>query len=454
MSHWEPAHRASVRHRVAVEAARLLYTREHREYFQAKRVAAKRQGTIHLPSNREIHEQLLHIARSLEGDEHALRLASMRRAALLVMEKLAEWEPRLIGSVWTGHIRVGSDIDVNCYCNEVDLVLQALAGWSPELVIVRAKDNEFQHVRLSDVEGYACEVTVYDWAQRYEHPRCGIRGGPMPRGRLAELRALLVAAPAVCENWREGPWFIEGLYECRGVLQNGYHHADVFDHTMEVVTGVERIIADGFARFPRWAEKLRECVDGPLLLLAAYCHDLGKPATQSFAADGRIRFIGHERVSARLTDPIARRMGLSDEERREVVALVDQHMETHLAVDGPHSRIHAMFRAVGGRMPELALLSLADVEAARGPAQTEIHLEQQKEFVDFLLEQHFEQGFLANPCVPVSPEELKEQFGELDQRTLTRILDQLRADFVDGEFESQEEGLSLASEYLSDPHYR
>ncbi|MBS2035640.1 HD domain-containing protein [bacterium] len=454
MSHWEPAHRASVRHRVAVEAARLLYTREYREYFQAKRVAAKRQGTIHLPSNREIHEQLLHIARRLEGDEHRLRVESMRRAAVKVMERLEAWLPRIIGSVWTGHIRQGSDIDINCYCDEVEAVLAALSDWGPELVIVRAKEQEFQHVHLLDVEGYACEITIYDWAQRYEHPRCSIRGGPMPRGTLAELRGLLTRPDKPTGSWRQGPWQIEGLYACQGVLQNGYHHADVFDHTMEVVAGVQRMLTDGFARFPEWAEKLKECVDGPLLLLAAYCHDLGKPATQSFTQDGRIRFIGHERGSAQLSEHIARRLGLIDCERRELVALVAQHMETHLAVDGPPSRIHAMFRAVGKRMPELALLSLADVEAARGPAQTEIHLEQQKDFVDFLLQQYFEQGFLANPCLPVSGEELLEQFGDLDHRTLTRILNQLRDDYVDGDFESQEEGLSLASEYLCDPHYR
>jgi len=439
---------------VAVEAARLLYTREYREYFQAKRVAAKRQGTIHLPSNREIHEQLLHLARRLEGDEHGIRVQSMRRSALKIMRLLEAWQPRLIGSVWTGHIRQGSDIDINCYCDDVQQVVQALHSYGPELVIVRAKDREYQHVRLENVDGYACEVTVYDWEQRFEHPRCSIRGGPMPRGTLAELRALLDQPGPASGHWRAGPWQIEGLSACQGVLQNGYHHADVFDHTMEVVVGVQRMLANGFARFPDWSERLRECVDGPLLLLAAYCHDLGKPATQTFAANGRIRFLGHERISAQLTDPIARRMGLSEPERRDVVALVDQHMETHLAVDGPPSRIHAMFRAVGARLPELALLSLADVEAARGPEQSESHLEDQQEFVDFLLQQYFEQGFLANPCLPVSSQELVEQFGELDTRTITRIMDRLRADFVDGEFESQEEGLSLASEYLADPHHR
>ncbi|MBX3167612.1 MAG: HD domain-containing protein [Candidatus Eremiobacteraeota bacterium] len=457
-SHWEPAHRASVRHRVAVEAARLLYHREYREYFQAKRVAAKRQGTLHLPSNREIHEQLLHIARRLEGEEHAARLESMRRCALEVMERVPDMQPRLIGSVWTGHIRQGSDIDINLYCDEVEQVVEALAEWAPEVVVVRAKEAEFIHVQLADVGGYACEVTVYDWEHRFEQPRCGITGGPMRRGTLAELRGLLSQRERPAgQDWRTlAQWSLPALEACRGVLQNGFHHLDVYDHTLAAVAGIEAMATDGFTRFPLWQEQLRTCVDVPLLRLAAFCHDLGKPATQSFTRDGRIRFLGHEEVSAQRAAEIAYQLGLGGQERKELVALVAQHMEPVLI---PHdhglpSRIHALFVKQGRRLPELALLSLADVEAARGPAQTLLRLEEQKEFVDFLLQQYFEQGFLANPCLPVSREELLEQFGVLDERTLRRILDALLADFVDGEFESQEEGLSLASEYLADPRHR
>lgn len=457
-SHWEPAHRASLRHRVAVEAARLLYHREYREYFQAKRVAAKRQGTIHLPSNREIHEQLLHIARRLEGEEHAHRLESMRQSALEVMERLAEWQPRIIGSTWTGHIRQGSDIDINVYCDDVELVLEALAEWAPQLILVRAKEVDYQHVQMADVGGFACEVTVYEWANRFEHPRCGITGGPMRRGTLAELRALLSRSEEVPgQDWRDSTrWSLPALQSCQGVLQNGFHHLDVYEHTLAVVAGVETMIADGFSRFPRWQAELQACVDGPLLRLAAFCHDLGKPATQSFTRDGRIRFLGHEEVSAQRATEIAYQLGLGSQERAELVALVAQHMEPVMIPqdNGLPSRIHALFRKLGKRLPELALLSLADVEAARGPSQTQLRLEEQKDFVDFLLEQYFMQGFLANPCLPVSREELLEQFGSLEERTLRRVLQALLDDFVDGEFESQEEGLSLASEYLADPRHR
>lgn len=457
-SHWEPGHRASLRHRVAVEAARLLYHREYREYFQAKRVAAKRQGTVHLPSNREIHEQLLHIARRLEGEDHATRLLSMREAALQVMEQLREFHPKIIGSVWTGHIRQGSDIDINVFCAEIEPVVAALQAWAPEEVVVRAKDREFIHIHLADVHGYACEVTLYDEAERFDKPRCSITGGPMRRGTLEELRQLLVRVDCTpAGNWREqSEWPLAQLEACRGVLQNGYHHLDVYDHSLTVLAGVERMIADGFERFPLWCEDLRAQVDGPLLRLAALCHDLGKPATQSFTRDGRIRFLGHERVSAQLAAEIALQLGLSRQETRELVALVACHMEPVLipGEDGAPSRIHALFRKLGKRLPELALLSLADVEAARGPSQSLLRLEEQADFVNFLLEQHFQQGFLANPCLPISREELTEQFGVTEERTLNRILEALLADFVDGEFESQEEGLSLASEYLADPRHR
>jgi putative nucleotidyltransferase with HDIG domain len=467
---WEPDHRASLRHRVAVEAARILYTREMKEYFQAKREAARRQGTVHLPSNREIHEQMLLIAHRLDGQEHGRRLERMRCDALTLMETLEPFHPRLIGSVLTGHIRKGSDIDLNVYCDDLEEVCAALAGYSVEVEVVRSRKNqenlEFTHLHVAGPTlSVEVEITVYPLQERHQHPRCGITGGPMRRASLAELRQLVQretvapppefvwVAPARPEQMLS--WVPE-LNACRGCLQNNYHHLDVFDHTLEVVRGLEAMAANRFERLGRWAERLVQQVDCNLLYLAALCHDLGKPATQSYARDGRIRFWGHEKVSAEMARGVAARLDLAAESRVQLVALVECHMEAVRipTEQGEPSRIHNLFRQLGGRVAELALLSLADVEAARGPAQTSLRLEEHARFVDFLLEQHFEQGFLAHPSLPVSADDLRDQFGVSQPKLQQRMLNWLTDLFVDGEFESSEEGLSLAGDFLSDPGNR
>ncbi|MBT9582800.1 HD domain-containing protein [bacterium] len=467
---WEPDHRASVRHRVAVEAARILYTREMKEYFQAKREAARRQGTVHLPSNREIHEQMLLLAHRLDGDGHEHRLQQMRLAALTLMEVLEPFHPRLIGSVLTGHIRKGSDIDLNVYSDDFDAVCAALGDYAVQVEVVRSRKNqenqEFTHLHVSgQTLGVEVEITVYPVSERHDHPRCGITGGPMRRASLAELRQLLrsdSSEPTPHFAWTSPAsldlmldWVPE-LASCRGILQNNYHHLDVFDHTVEVVRGLECMVSAGYQRFGRWAESLRRPVDAPLLYLAGLCHDLGKPATQSYARDGRIRFWGHEKVGAEMARVVADRLGLSQAHTTELVALVDCHMEAVRipAEQGEPSRIHALFRRLGPRVAELALLSLADMEAARGPAQSQLRREEHFRFVDFLLEQHFQQGFLAHPSLPVSPDDLSDQFGVTQPKLQRRILDWLTDHFVDGEFESSEEGLSLAGDFLSDPRNR
>jgi putative nucleotidyltransferase with HDIG domain len=464
---WEPQHRASVRHRVAVEAARMLYHREVKEYYHAKREAARRQGTAHLPANAEVHAQLLLIARRVDGDAHLRKLGAMRQAALELMELLEPFSPRLIGSVLTGHIRKGSDIDLHLYNEDVEAICEVLAaaGHVHEVETVHTRKGgeprDFVHVRLGNLRGFEVEITLYPPEALHIQPRCGITGGAMRRASLAELRRILAAeAPAAGPSSpRLAPpidrdavvALIPELLGCRGVLQNHYHHLDVLDHTWAVVDGIERMHREHWRRFKRPELSLHMGDENvSLLLLAALCHDLGKPATQSFSRDGRIRFIGHDAVGADMAEAIATRLGMDRASTEALAALVGGHLEAVRipSEDGAPSRIHRLFREAGDHLPELALLSLADVEAARGPAQNLLRIEEHERFVGFLLDQYFDGGFVAHPVLPVSSTDLRETFGALDAGLEERLLDWLMAGFLDGEFEGREEGLSLASEFL------
>ena len=105
-----------LRQQIALEAARLMYERVESEYFTAKRKAAKRlcrKGVKpeDLPSNAEIREQIQLFARIHEGERRTENLRAMRLEALRMMRLLRRFRPRLIGSVMTGHVRKGSDID-------------------------------------------------------------------------------------------------------------------------------------------------------------------------------------------------------------------------------------------------------------------------------------------------------------------------------------------------------
>jgi poly(A) polymerase len=63
-----------------------------------------------------------------------------------------------------------------------------------------------------------------------------------------------------------------------------------------------------------------------LLVLATLFHDLGKPPTMERDHTGRIRFNGHESVSAEMTEKIMRRLRFSNEEIEATTAMVQNHM--------------------------------------------------------------------------------------------------------------------------------
>ncbi len=70
---------------------------------------------------------------------------------------------------------------------------------------------------------------------------------------------------------------------------------------------------------------LPETVSAPLVFSVLF-HDLGKPPTMRVDPAGRIRFNGHESVSARMTEAIMRRLRFSGDEIEAAVEMVQNHM--------------------------------------------------------------------------------------------------------------------------------
>jgi predicted nucleotidyltransferase len=112
--------------RVAREAATLLYFGAEKEYKQAKEKAAKTLGAHFLPSNLEVALELEKIAEENEGANRKKRLIQMRKEALWIMKLLDAYRPVLIGSVWRGTIRQGSDIDIAVYTDAPEEIVNIL----------------------------------------------------------------------------------------------------------------------------------------------------------------------------------------------------------------------------------------------------------------------------------------------------------------------------------------
>jgi len=180
---------------VAREAARLLYSGAAEEYIQAKEMAAASLGVQGVPSNYEVAVELDHLADETEGGERQRRLTEMRKTALGVMRRLVSFSPRLIGSVWRGTARRGSDIDVVALARSPSDVENALREYKIKMKgEVNFKGGVHAYHFKLEVGGDEVEVVVRNPAS-YTEDRCDIYGDVKRGITLPELERLLRVDP-------------------------------------------------------------------------------------------------------------------------------------------------------------------------------------------------------------------------------------------------------------------
>ena len=119
----------------------------------------------------------------------------VRVVALRAMRALADFEPRLIGSVSTGHIRRGSDVDLHVFTDDEDALTEHLKAlgwrWETERVTILkgGEIREFLHVHVRDV--FELELTVYPRRDLRFRPRSSTDGKPIVRVKAHALEALI-----------------------------------------------------------------------------------------------------------------------------------------------------------------------------------------------------------------------------------------------------------------------
>ncbi|HZL90019.1 MAG TPA: HD domain-containing protein [Pirellulaceae bacterium] len=337
--------RSKLRRQIAWEAARLMYLREESEYFRAKQKAAHRicQGWVKpadLPSNAEIRDEIQSFARLHEGDSRTDNLREMRLEALRLMRLLARFRPCLIGSVMTGHVRAGSDIDLHVFSDSIESVTMVLDEhglvYDVEHKRVRKNDEErvFTHIHVQD--RFPLELTVYVADLAHYVFKSSITGKAIERASIAQLEQFLAreypdldletALAEVAEKVDRFQVYQSLLLPLENVKQNLkyhpegealYHSLQVFDHARDQLPYDEEF------------------------LLAALLHDVGKAIDpQDHVAAGL------EALDGFITERTA--------------WLIEHHMEGHAILDGTlGARAHRRLKE-SESYEELLLLSRCD----------------------------------------------------------------------------------------------
>lgn len=288
-----------------------------------------------------------------------------------------------------------------------------------------------------------------------------------PERVFAELKRV-VAAPRV----REGlemmgangllAAVLPELEAMRGVQQSVYHHADVLDHTLEVLDAVVAMEADpasvglgGELAAPVAAllsEPLaNELTRGTGLRFAALLHDAAKPQTRGEHPDGRVTFVGHDREGAAVAHAVLRRLRASERLATYVAALTRHHLELGFLVhERPLSR-RAVWRYLVATAPhpaDVTLLTVADRLATRGrKAEPAIaaHLELAREVLG-----HAFALRAAGPQAPlIGGDELAAELGIRPGPELGELLRALEEDRYAGEVSTRAEAVARARERLA-----
>jgi poly(A) polymerase len=277
---------------------------------------------------------------------------------------------------------------------------------------------------------------------------------------FAELRRLVLAPGAMA-----GLDLADRLGLLRAVLpeladlhqveQSHYHHLDVYGHTMEVFERLLELERDA-------SGELREVLDEPLgdeltrgqaLRFAALLHDIGKPATHEVREDGRVTFMGHDRLGQEMVRSVCRRLRTSERVCRFLEGVTRHHLLLGFLVHERPLDRSDVYRYLERTSPvevEVTLFSVADRLATRGK-NAERAIDAHLELADELMPAALEWRRSGPPQVPVRGDELAAELGIEPGPELGRLLDQLAEATYAGKATDREAAIDLARTLRNNP---
>ncbi len=278
---------------------------------------------------------------------------------------------------------------------------------------------------------------------------CRIVGGERPVAGLAAMLALGATAIVLPE-----------LTALRGVEQSAFHHLDVYDHTiatLECAVELEhdpgRWLGEAVAGDlpPVLSEPLaNELSRGQALRFGALLHDIAKPGTRVVKADGRVTFMGHDRLGAEMSTSILERLRASDRLASHVAALARHHLRLGFLVhEAPLDR-RAVYRYLTACAPvevDVTVLSVADRLATLGRGSEhaiELHVALARDVLPAALRYRS-----LPPRPPVRGDQLAAALGIPTGPVIGRLLAALTEATFAGEVSTSGEAVAVARDLLA-----
>lgn len=253
------------------------------------------------------------------------------------------------------------------------------------------------------------------------------------------------------------------------------HYYDVLGHSFAAVDALDWLMSAERPGRPQqgemwshlwselgWLSGIREYLAEELVVgstrlsvlkLCGLLHDIAKPETKSFEANGRMRFFGHSEKGAETATRLMERLRFSSREVKMVAVMIDAHLRPiQLGQQGAPSRkaVYRLFRDTGDAAIATLFLSLGDHLGSVGPRVTSEGFASHVALINYILHAQYATGEPVSPPRLVDGDVLMAQLGLEPGRLLGDLLEAVREAQAVGEVATREEAIALARSKLAD----
>ena len=234
------------------------------------------------------------------------------------------------------------------------------------------------------------------------------------------------------------------------VKQGGYHHLDVWGHSLETVKKLEEAMAR-LSQNQDVSAYLDEVMASQrsrrqLLKLAALLHDIGKPKAFEVKA-GKTMFHGHERIGRIISDSVSEKLKLSTVERFALDTIIFWHLRPGYLADNrilTKRAVHRFFRDTEEEAVSVLLVSIADQRATRGPMANAESRKRHEKISFFLIDRYFEMLKQEPFKRLIDGTDLIKKLKLKPGPIFSKILNAVEESQVEGKVRTKREALALA----------
>ena len=241
----------------------------------------------------------------------------------------------------------------------------------------------------------------------------------------------------------------------RNVKQGPYHHLDVWQHTLETIRQLE-ILMKEVKNNKTIQDYLNEIISSErrrraLIKLGALLHDIGKP-TAKRRENGKTKFHGHERIGLEISENIAKRLRLSNDELDSLRKMVFWHLRPGYLADNEEITPRATFRYFRDTAQEgvsILLISIADQRATRGPLTSRGSRIHHEKVVLDLIKAYFKGQKEKKLPRLITGDDLIKKFKLQPSPLIGKILREIEELQAIGKIKNKKEALRIAKKFIT-----